>query len=61
MPPIRTAKKSGKRTARPQKQRVSGRVESQAVSRRKAGATTEKPYTEEDISPELALLMDSAP
>lgn len=61
MPPIRTAKKSGKRNARPKKQTAGGLVKSQAVLGETADATKEKYYTEEDISPELAALMDSAP
>jgi hypothetical protein len=60
MPPIRTAKKSDKRTARPQKQRAGGRTKSQAALGRTEDATTEKPYMEEDISPELAELLGGA-
>jgi hypothetical protein len=61
MPPIRTGKKSGKRTAKPQKQTASGLVNSQAVLGGTADATAGGSYMEEDISPELAELMDSAP
>jgi len=60
MPPIRTAKKSGKRTTRLQKQRAGGRVKSQAVSRGTADAKTEKSYMEEDIISELDELLGGA-
>lgn len=60
MPPIRTGKKSGKRTAKPQKQTAGGLVKSQAVLEGTADATKGKFY-EDDISPELAELMGSAP
>jgi hypothetical protein len=61
MPPTRTAKRNGKRIARPQTQTGGDLVKSQAVLAETADATTEKSYREDDISPELAELMDSAP
>jgi len=59
MPPIRTAKKGGKCTARPQTQTAGGRKKSQALSGATADAITENPDSE-DGSPEVAGLMGSA-
>lgn len=61
MPPIRTGNKSGKRTAKPQKHKAGGLAESQAVLGGIGDATAGDSHMEEDISPELAELMDSAP
>lgn len=60
MAPIHTAKKGGKRTAKPQKHTVGGREKSQALSGATADAITEEPEIE-DASSELAKLMGSAP
>lgn len=61
MPPKRATKKREKRTARPATQTADGPVNSHGVSGSNADATTEITYMEDDISPELAELMDSAP
>jgi hypothetical protein len=60
MPPIRTAKKGGKRTAKPQKQTAGDRKESQVLSGTTADAITEKPNIK-DGRLEIAASMDSAP
>jgi hypothetical protein len=60
MPPIRTGDKSGKRTAKPQKHKAGGLVESQAVLGGTGDATKGRSYIEEDMSPEFAETMDSA-
>jgi len=60
MPPIRTAKKSGKRTARPEMQTAGGLVKSQAALGRTEDATRKEPYTEENIISELDELLGGA-
>jgi len=60
MPPKRTAKKGGKRIARPETQLAGDLVKSQAVLRDTADAIT-KQSDMEDTSPELTESMDSAP